>query len=283
MMYFGTRERMRWVKAPAPGAGFASSSFSDRIDYLTGGVGLRSSVNAHLEYDFSWGSMTRDEIAEIEDYAYKLYGDDLIYPIDTYAMDRNLFNVAWAAPKITAEDGVSLIPGVKPKLVLMGDMSMDYPMNGASYTFTAGASARKFHQPIPPDYTLWIGCHGEANPRGLKVQTTASGVASGPEQFVATTSITTDERFSLSIPASGGINGVDISLDTTEAGTLVLGGLIMQLIPTGLMPAFGGFMSGRGNSGCLFEDKPNRIVYSLNGETESVSLTAKLVEVGDWL
>lgn len=280
MMYLGTRERAIWVQAPAPGAGFAAEGFSSSMKYANGGGSVRNSKGAHLEYDFTWNSLTRDQIADIEDYAYGLYGDGLVYPVDPYAMDRNLFSAQWASPKITAEDGIPLTGVVRPSKVLINDMSLGYPMYAAAYSITAGQAKRKFYLPVPSGYTAWVGCHGLVNARGLIVQPTLNGVASGGTTAVPTLAVNNSTRFSASF-VGGSINGIDISVDTTATTTLTLCGLMLQLLPTGTAPATGGFISGRGNSGCEFEGKPTRSVYSIPGE--SIGLKAKLVEVGDWL
>jgi|GEM_PF-2428334 len=281
MMYLGTRERMRWVKAAAPGAGFSSESYSDQIAYLSGGVGLRNSVGAHMEYDLSWGSLTRDQVADIENYAYGLYGDGLIHFVDPYAMDRNLFSIQWSSPKITAEDGIPLTGTNRPSKVLLNDMSLDYPMYAAQYVVTAGQAARKFHCPIPSGYTAWVGAHGTAGSKGLIVQPTLAGSNVGGSTAIPVLATNDSTRFSTSVDGTGSLNGIDISVDTTTSTTITLAGLMLQLLPTGTTPDAGGFISGRGNSGCMFDGKPKRMPYSL--PTESIGMTAKLVEVGDWL
>lgn len=280
LMYFGTRERMQWVKAPAPGAGFTAAGYSDRIDYLGGGAGLRNSVGAHMEYDFTWNSLTRDQVSQIEDYAYGLFGDGLVYPVDPYAMDRNLFSMQWASPKITAEDGIPLTGTTRPNRVLINDMSLGYPMYAAQYSVSAGQTGLTFHCPIPPGYTAWVGAHGAAGSQGLRVQPTSNGVNVGVSTGIPVLAVNNTTRFSASFD-NGTLNGIDITIDTTSAATITLAGLMLQLLPTGESPSSGGFISGRGNSGCMFDGKPKRIPYSIPGD--SIGMTANLVEVGDWL
>lgn len=281
LMYFGTKDRMQWVKAPAPGAGFAATAYSAGLSYLNGGASQRNSVNAHMEYALSWSSITADEIAQIEDYAFGLYGDDLIRWLDPTAAERNVFNRAWAAPKITAEDGIPLIGTATPALVTVGDMSLGYPLQGAQYAITSGMAARKFYCPIPLGYTAWIGCHGLANARGLSVQPLIGRTASGAVVPVATTAVNNSTRFTASVSNTGTVNGIDISVDNTATYSLTLAGLMLQVLPTGVTPGLGGFISGRGNSGCQFDGKPTTQVYSV--PYDAISMSAKLIEVGDWL
>lgn len=281
MMYFGTKERSLWVKAPAPGAGFGAVGFSDSIRYMNGGAGFRNSVNSHMEYDMSWGSITRDEVAQIEDYAYGLYGDGLIHFLDPIAMDRNLFNVGWASPKIGAEDGIPLAGTSRPTRVLIGDLSLSYPLYAAQYNVTTATPKRSFYCPIPLGYTAWIGAHGTVSAKGLVVQPMFGTSNAGAVVSVPVTAVTNTTRFGASVDGTGSVNGISISIDTTATQTITLAGLMLQVLPTGTTPGLGGFISGRGNSGCVFDGKLNVLPYSIPGE--SMGMTAKLVEVGDWL
>lgn len=281
MMYFGTKERMAWVKAPAPGAGFGARGFSDSLQYMNGGIGFRNSVNSHMEYDMSWNSLTRDEVAAIENYAYGLYGDGLVYFLDPVAMDRNLFNPGWAAPKIGAEDGIPIAGTVRPAKVLVGDVSLGYPLYGAQYATTTTMPKREFYCPIPTGYTAWIGCSGIVSARGLSVTPMLGTTVAGTSNSVAVTAVNDPTRFTNSIDGTATVNGISISLDTTAAGNITIAGMMLQVLPTGETPAQGNFISGRGNSGCVFDGKLNIQPYSIPGE--SIGMAAKLIEVGDWV
>jgi hypothetical protein len=58
--------------------------------------------------------------------------------------------------------------------------------------------------------------------------------------------------------------------------------MMMQILPNGTSPAAGGtFHSGQGHSGCKFAAKPSMTPYSV--PADSVGLTAKLIETGDWI
>lgn len=280
-MYLGTREKARWVADPAPGAGYIAAGWSANMSYMNGGAMQRNSSNSHMEYELTWGSLSRDQIAEIEDYGYGLYGDGLIYWLDPVAMDRNLFNVGWSVAKIAAEDGIPLTGLTRPERQLIGDMSLDYPLYGATYSVTEGDNARTFYCPLPDGYTAWIGAHGVANSQGLLVQPLLNGVPSGGSIGIGIQSVTTTTRFGGSVDGTSTVNGIDISVDTSASATLTFAGLMLQVLPTGVTPATGGFIAGRGNSGCKFDSKLRRVPYSLPGE--SIGLSAKLVEVGDWL
>lgn len=280
-MYFGTKERAVWVPAPAPGAGFGAQGFTDTIQYMNGGIGVRNSNVAHLEYNMSWSSLTRDQIAAIEDYSYGLYGDGLIYFLDPVAQDRNLFSQQWASPKLGAEDGIPLAGTVRPSKVLIGNLSLSYPLYAAQYSVTTATPKREFYCPIPDGYTAWIGAHGNAQAQGLLVQPMLGTSVVGAAVSIPVTAVTDVNRFGGSVAGTSSINGISISLDNTAAATITLAGLMLQVLPNGETPAQGGFISGRGNSGCVFDGKLNVMPYSIPGE--SIGMAGKLIEVGDWL
>lgn len=286
MMYFGNRKLMRWVKAPAPGASFSAIGYSDRLDYISGGVGVRESANAHLEYTVSWESADRADIRLITDYAYGTYGDDPIVWLDPLSMDSNILNKGWSMPGLATKDAVPLVGLTRPDSAPNADMSMGYPVDMARYTIQPGEVPRKFHVPVPAGYTAWIGAHGEVAAAGMVAQPTLGGVDFGAGITVPVLSTSTDIRFSTSIVGGEGV-GFDLSLIPTPLpGTATvapaLAGVMVQVLKTGKTPERGGFISGEGHSGCKFEGKPTRTPYFFADGRESIGMAAKLTEIGDW-
>lgn len=279
-MYFGNRKLMRWVKAPAPGAGFTTAGYTGRMEYLNGGVGLRESTNAHQEYTLAWDSASREDIRLITDYAYGMYGDDLIVWLDPLSMSSNVLSKSWSMPAIGAKDGVPLAGTERPELVLNENLSLGYPSEMARYTVNSSDALRKTHIPIPEGYTAWVGAHGVGANAGLLVQPTSSGVDAGSPTLVPVVSTSSTQRFSNSFRGGSGV-GIDISLP--PGVTVTLAGLMVQVLPNSVTPERGGFISGEGHSGCRFDGKPSRTPYFFADGRESIGLTAKLTEVGEWL
>lgn len=145
----------------------------------------------------------------------------------------------------------------------------------------SGATARSFYIPLPNGYTAWFGAHGTVSATGFLVQPMSGAVASGSPIAAGVTAVTNTTRFSTSVAGSPTVDGVEVKINTASNITLTLAGLMLQVLPTGQTPQAGGFISGRGNSGCVFESKPSVMPYSVPGA--SIGMSAKLVEVGDWL
>ena len=169
-MYLGTKERTVWIKDPNTNSDYDVIGYLDTINYLNGGVGVRDSKNSHREYSYTWNVMSREMIGDLEGFSSGLYGDGLNYFLDPVAMDKNLFSAQWAAPKITAEDGIPLAGTVRPAKVLVGDTSLAYPLYGAQYSVTTSTPKREFYSPLPTGFTAWVGAHGTVAAKGLIVQ-----------------------------------------------------------------------------------------------------------------
>lgn len=78
--------------------------------------------------------------------------------------------------------------------------------------------------------------------------------------------------------------GVGGSISRERPDTITLSGLILQVLPTGMAPRPGTFISGQGNAGCQFVEEPRQSPYSaVLGEDGYVAISAKLVETQPWL
>lgn len=280
-MYFGTKRKMRWVKIDAPGREQITAGYSERLDYLNGGVGLRRSRSGHQEYMLTWNVMTREQARHVTDYAHGIYGDGFIYFVDPAATDLNLLNPAWAAPGIGAKDGVPLAGDTRPTLVDNPNLSLDYPVDMARYTLTAADRRRSFYVPIPPGFVAHVGAHGGASTLGIQIQPTQSGVASGAPLVAPVLPTSSAQRFSHSVVASGAQPGVEISIQPGD-GEITLAGLMVQVVEAGTPASTGGFISGHGSSGCEFEGTPRSTPYRIADGTERVGLSVKLIETEDW-
>jgi hypothetical protein len=220
----------------------------------------------------SWNLKKRDELRPITDYADGIYGNELIYFIDAMAMDKNVLPQHWAFPGQALFDAPPLVKNTPPTAVPTPVNTLAYPTTSAVYTL--GGTSQTIWLPIPPGYTAWVGVHGEASlvpTDTAAVQGTVDGGAPVALPFLA---VTDDTRFSTSFDGTG------LELTLTGIGTLTLSGLMVQMLPTGAVPATGGFISGQGHSGCRFENKPSETAYS--AALDKVGMAAKLIEVDTW-
>lgn len=279
-MYFGTRNKMRWVKVDSPGRAQETGSHSERLDLLSGGVAVRESTGSHQEYALTWNTMTAEQARSVTEYAHGIYGD-LIYFVDPVAADQNVLNPAWSAPGITAKDGVPLAGDKRPKIAPNGDTSRDYPMDMARYDLAATDARRTFYIPIPPGFVAHVGAHGDpGSTLGLSVQPVARGITVGAPTALPVLSTSTTTRFSADFTPSGESSGIEISIEG-GAGYCSLAGIMVQILPVGAPATTGGFILGQGSSGCRFQGKPRAVPYSTHHDRYGLSV--QLVEVEDWL
>ncbi|MGN6324497.1 hypothetical protein [Pseudolysinimonas sp.] len=284
-MWFGTRGHERWVKAPQTGADFSRKKFSSQLNFLNGGAAILGSRASHAEYNMSWPVASRLDLRAILDFAGRLYDNDplakymvpanLIYFVDPMEMELNLAPISWGSPMLAATDAPSLLADARPDVVATDANTAGYPSFSAEYAITAASVPRSFYLPIPPGYKLWAGFHGSATGAG-GVQVTPAGGA--PTKLTALGLGQTRVQDSFA-----GATGVDIQLVGNAGDTIKLTALILQLIKTSFVPDPGGYISGRGHSGCAFADEPQVVALSTVNHRAEVSGAAKLVEVGAWL
>lgn len=278
-IWFGTRDRMQWVQAPAVNVDASKFDWNSQTNYLNGGANIRRSVAAHKEYQFVWNMTTRQNIRVITDYADGLFGSGAMYWADPFAVDANLLPAYWAAPFMGAYDGIILNGStVQPTTIATSANLLGYPITSAVYTNTGSGTASVW-VPIPPGYSLWIGAHGIAGTGGTVVATPTSGPSSlGTPVTLTLLSVTDNNRVNQSFDSASGYDGVQLSLAGT--GTITLSGIMVQLFPTGVTPPLGGFISGQGHSGSTFASQPTVTQYS--APLDLVGLSAKLVETQAW-
>lgn len=277
-MWFGTRAHMVEVEDPQINPSYDTVAWGETTQYLNGGLGVSSSVAAHQEFYLNWGMMSRADVRKVTDFADGVYGTGLIYWLDPVAADQNVLPQQWATPSIGAYDGVPLAGDIRPTVSTNSDLTQGYPSELTTYTLTTFDALRSVYVPIPPGYSAWVGVHGAADAAGFVKVTPFTGAVAGAKvnPVILTTVSTT--RVNTEITGTG----LELSLDNTTGGTFTLAGMIVQVLPTGDVPATGGFISGQGHSGCRFMGRPTRVPYTVDGSLDLVAMTAKLGEVGEW-
>jgi hypothetical protein len=276
--WFGTRDYMQWVPCPNVDSDMSKIGWQAQAQYLNGGARIRKSSTAHKEYNLSWGLQSRDNLRLVGDYADGIYGDGLIFFIDPFAADKNVLPQYWAAPMLAADDGPILHGTTAPNTIATDVNFYGYPTKSAVYTTTSGGTSSKVFIPIPPKYAAWVGVHGSSFGSAVLTVTpyTSATSASSPSN-ITLLPVNTQTRVNTSF--SGNLY-TGITLELGGNGTLVLSGLIVQILPIGQTPAEGSFISGQGNSGCYFAEQPRLQNYS--SAMDKVGMTAKLIEVGQW-
>lgn len=269
--YFGNKERMAWVKAPAFNAGISKVGWNAEGVFLNGGAYARKSIASHKRYEFSWNLSSQEDIYGVLDYADGLYGEGLIYFLDPFARDTNLLPSFWAAPRLQAEDAPSLVEGKTPTLVDTAANTNSYPTKSAVYTIVSGDTFDELWVPVPVGYTLHLGVHGSATDTAELTYLPDDGSITA----VTLLGVTTTQLTNVTVTGAAGV-----TLSAQGLGFLTLAGLVVQVLPTGTAAPVGPFVSGRGHSGCRFVSAPQIQGYS--SALDKVGATAVLVETGAW-
>jgi hypothetical protein len=174
-----------------------------------------------------------------------------------------------------------IVDQTRPTLVNNGTSVNGYPLESAVYTISSTSSVPSVFVPIPPNYTAYVGAHGQlqsgsATVRAIpEISATASGTAVDLTLLPASSTTRTNATFS-----GNSYIGVTITMASTSTGVLVLDGLIVQVLPDGAVSESGGFISGQGQSGMSFASQPVTSEYS--AALDRVGVSAELIETEAW-
>lgn len=277
--YIGTREKMLQVRQPSITMPSSKAGWSSELAFLNGGTSLRRSVAAHKRYELTWNLLSRDQARPILDLADGIYGTGLVYFLDPFAANRNMLPQWWASPMQGIYDGLPLNGGdTRGEAVATPANSLDFPVQSIRYD-TTGLTSRTVWVPIPVGHTAHVGAYGANGTGGTVVATPTTGATTfGTPTTLTLLDVTDTSRFNATFAASSGYTGVELSLG--GSGTLVLSGLMVQVLPDGVTPETGGFISGQGNSGLQFVAQPEYTPYNI--AFDQVGVVAELIEVGGW-
>lgn len=216
-MYFGTKERMAWVKCPAINADISKVGWSASATYINGGAFVRKSSTGHKEIGFSWNLAKQAELDTILDYADGLYGDGPFYFLDPFATTNNLFPQYWAAPRLAAEDAPLLIKGQTPSLTATPGNTINLPTMSASYTCHYGDTYASMYFPIPSGYALNLGIFG--NTTGTAQAVVIPDGTAAPSVTTRTQLVKNPDSATTPFGISGyGTSGVGTNVRTAGAG-----------------------------------------------------------------
>lgn len=273
-MWFGTRGHMQWIPACTPETDISRVGWSSESQQLNGGATVRRSVASHKAFNLEWPVNTRDALEPIQSFADGVYGQGLLHFLTPDALDRNVLPAHVAFPAQAAYGAPLLAGDDDPVISPTASNTLGYPAETATYTVAAPGPA--VYVPIPPGHTAWVGVHGVDGTGGRVTATPVTGASdAGTAVDLTVLAVTDDTRFNYST-SSG--DGLLLRLDGT--GTVSLSGLMAQVLPTGVTPADGGFLGGRGHAGCRFGGSgPTFSIYNIAGRLDRVAVTARVIEV----
>lgn len=272
-VYFGTRAMSTWIPAYDSAPTTAVEGWSDTAQFLNGGKATRNSVSGAKMYELTWSLKNSDDLRVISDFRAGLFGQGLIYWLDPMAMAKNVLPQHLASPFQQGYDAPPM-RGTKVTLQPTAVNVLRYPVETA--VFQTSTAKREVYIPIPPGYVAWVGVHGPV----------AGGTVTVTPALTETNSAATVAISKLAVTSTTRVN-TQFSGDTYRG--LIFGvqdgaqytGAMCQILPAGVVPATGNFISGQGNSGCSFSGGVSETPYS--SVLDKVGMSAKLEEVGAWL
>jgi len=274
-LWFGTKGNMQYVPMPAFNADFSSIGWQAGDQSLNGRARVRSSSASHKVYNMAWNLTDRNSLRPITDYAGGMFGTGPVYFIDPMTADMNVLPEHWAFPGQATLDAPVLVGGDRPIAASTPSNSLMYPSVGAQYT-VSGAS-KTLYIPIPPGQVAWVGIHGSiTGSGGLKVRAHLGGLNYAADAYPTMLPVTSETRVDTSF-SSASYQGIELSFASTDSAVLTLSGNMVQILPIGVLPQPGGFISGQGHTGCRFQEKPSQTAYSSG--LNLAGLSAVLVEV----
>lgn len=273
-MWFGNRNKMQWVPCPTVGAPVRREVAAQSMGFLNGGAWRRMSMSGAKVYELDWSLNSRDSLRPITDYAEGVFGPGPLYWSDPFTMDKNVAAQSFATPSVGGYDGVILTgTDVRPELIPTSANSLGYPHESALYDTTGMTDPIVQWVPVPPGYTAWVGVHGSPGAGGGVVLNFGAGDEEANLLGV--------DDLTRVVDSGDYPDGGWLSVRLGGVGTITLTGIMIQVLPTGIPPETGGFISGQGHSGCSFDgEHPEIEAYS--AAMDLIGMSARLVETEQW-
>lgn len=266
-IWFGTEEKMRWIRCPQIDADVSAVPWSEDGVFLNGGGWARSSSVAHATTGYNWAVLDHEEWSAIRAIFGGAYGPGPYYFTDPGAGRTNLMPQYISAPRHMTETGNPSFGGA-PTLVTTPANDQDYPTQGATWSEVPQPS-NTFAFMVPPGFTLHVGAKGSA---------TGTAQLRGNATNIPLLPVATPQRFSQQF--AGGANGTRVDIGLGGTGSITLYGVMAQLTPTGEAPSTGPYLHGVGHSGMALSGAPEFIEN--NAATGRYSAYVQLKEVGAW-
>lgn len=252
-LWFGTENRMQFIKTPLRGADMTATGWNSEGTLLDGGGWARQSTGTHREYVFEWGDSNPREFANLlESYRHGVYGTGLIYFIDPTIYTLNILPSKWSAPGTAP----SLIRGRNYVKVATSGMTFSgLPVTSAVYDQSElpvgyrGARDSVFI-PIPTGYTLHIGAfYTSTGAEGGVYAYPVNGGSVGAGQKLTAV----DGSGTILADGFTAVDGIRLQVGAGPDGSTTITAMVGVLYQTGVTPPDPNeFVMGMGNAGCRF-------------------------------
>lgn len=293
-LWFGTVERMQWVRTPNAGADMSPTSWGAGGTFLDGGGYQRNAWSSHREYTFEWpDSSSREAAALMQAYRNGTYGRGLIYFIDPLIYDWNILPARWADPSMAiGDEGAPLVRGVYPEGVVTSNASVNQlPVRSAYYNLNDVAAGFRGDEetlfvPIPLGYTLYLGSmHQTTGSGGVFVTPVSQAGNNGPAILLGPVPNNASQIVSQGFSGGAGVR-IWVGKSAAGAASVTLTAMTARLYRTGKTPPptfiSGPWKTGLGHSGCRFVGNPTYVAN--NGRNGGrIGYAATFKEVGDWV
>ena len=285
--YFGTEERMRFMRAPNVGMDSGMHGRSVNGTLYNGMAYADQSVGTHRQYVMEWPpSSSLPEAALMEGYRNRVYGVGPLYFNSPLSYPYNVLAARWAAPAMACGlEGSSMIDQYTPGLsATSGSATNDLPVNSAFYDLVNAAvgfqQADSLFVPVPPGYTAYVGAFYQKTGTGVVAVVPVD--LSGANGASVTLTAVANNATNIVPDVFISVSGLRLWLGKTASGaaTVLNAANIVRLYKNGETPNTAGpWLPGMGHSGCRFVGEPTHITNGgMNGGM--VSYAATLVEVG---
>lgn len=282
-VWFGTRDLMQWVKAPATNMGRTRRQWESATGYLNGGQSLIASNYSALAYTLSWNVLDSETENTISGYHAQVYGDGLIYFSDPFSWD-NVMPLNWSAAYLGAQDAPSLLHNQRPTTSALTVNAARYPTKMANYTVDLYSTdnVNDVYIPVPRGYSINVGAIGSTTGSAhiaMRINIDGPNYGTTVPFFSPDNSIIGGMTYRHIDNYAGENDFVRFYLHGT--GQINLVGVHAFISKIGEEPrTYDYFPMGKGNSGLRFEGTPQITAYS--SVLDQQAMTANLVETGAW-
>ena len=285
MMWFGTKDHMRWVKPPLAGADSSPVGWGVDGTLLNGHGFVTNSYNSHKTYSYAWsGASTRQEAQIMKSFADGSFGRGKIYFQEPNIYDTNVLQARLADPSITlGYEGPDLVPGVTPSSIATSGFETNrLPVRSVSYSpgstlpllNSANVMAQDNFIPVPDGKSLLVQAFYKVSSGSslgvYVVAAAAGGIAAASGTILTPTANTGSVSFQV-FDKTPGVIGYYIFIGRT--GSLAAGvstqitAIHARIADTGTtMIGEPYWMGGQGHNGVRFVGKPTYVTRGgING------------------
>lgn len=218
-MLFGPKFRERMVPTMRIDPDYTRQGYSSVSALVNGGASVERSLTAAKKYAITWPMRGRQITQMILGMAEGVWGDELIYFVDPFAMDQNLADQQFGNPALAAMDGLTLfydgdvdvVPSLSP---ITYDPVLMYPNSQAVYE--ARGTSRKIYVPIVPGHVAWVGAHGSATgAAGMRVTPYVSSSAQTPTTLTMLP-VNTPTLVNTPFSSADGLTGIEVDALVTS-------------------------------------------------------------------